>query len=234
MIPISDIRVNTIIYSYANDFTDVLPKCNATKIIGGVLEYSTSNDILVFEGGAVKKYFPQLCEFLKELTDITSIHNNETVIFKDFHILTHLQQNCLKSFFTRRVFILLTNKYSIIHRNILSYCVLIRIKEKEFSHKNKEILTTSLHHSFKINDIDSKKEVAYILHQSGVDISKFFADFVCLITENEKIPVSVKIKVMWICEKYERYYHKSYKDLVVIEGLIIKLSYELKEYIHCL
>ena len=67
-----------------------------------------------------------------------------------------------------------------------------------------------------------------------LDINEFFRDVCSHIICNLVITISVKCKIIKIFEEYERYYQKSYKDLIVLEGLLIKISYELKDFIHCL
>ena len=86
----------------------------------------------------------------------------------------------------------------------------------------------------KKSDINQCKDFAYILLQSGVDVPEFFGEICSELVGHPVITISVKCEIIKTFEKYERYYQKSYKDLVVLEGFIIKLYHELKYFTHCL
>tara|TARA_B100000900_G_C20596116_1_gene723485 strand:- start:1987 stop:2694 length:708 start_codon:yes stop_codon:yes gene_type:complete len=235
MIHLSTIKVNTIVYSYNNNFSQLLNNTFFKNKEINKFIYKTYNEYFFFNSLEIKKYFDEFFRFLKELINIESIHTNEIIVIKSFHELNTIQQNTLKSFFNKRVFILLTNKYSMIDRNILSYFVTIRIVHKcEKVNNLKEILFTKFLKSIVEKDIEKKKDVCYQLQQSGLDMGEFFRDICSHIICNLVITISVKCKIIRIFEEYERYYQKSYKDLIVLEGLLIKLSYELKDFIHCL
>jgi hypothetical protein len=235
MIKLSRIVVNTLIYSYNNNFSQLFKDIEFKKREINKFEYETHNNIFYFETLEIKKYFDEFFRFLKELINIESIHMNEIIIIKDFHELNTIQQNIFKSFFNKRVFILLTSKYSMINRNILSYFVTLRLpRTPEKDNNLKELLFDKFLKCIVEKDIEKKKDVCYQLQQSGIDMNEFFRDMCSHIISNLVITISVKIKIIRIFEEYERYYQKSYKDLIVLEGLLIKISYELKYFIHCL
>lgn len=232
---IETLRVNTIINSYNNNFSKFFSDVIFKKKIVNKLEYETSNNYFLFNSLEIKRHFDEFFRFLKELINIESINENEIIIVKDFHELNTIQQNTLKSFFNRRVFILLTNKYSMINRNILSYFVTLRLTNKCKKDNNlKELLFDKFLKCIKVKDIEKKKDICYQIQQSGLDMNEFFRDLCSYIISNPVITISVKCKIIKIFEEYERYYQKSYKDLIVLEGLLIKISYELKDFIHCL
>lgn len=235
MIFLSRIKFNTIIYSYDTDiykiFKDVTFRSNEIN----KFEYKSYKNYFVFYGSKIKKYFDEFFGFLKELVNIESIYVNEIIIIKDFQELNTIQQNVLKSFFTKRVFILITNKHGIINRNILSHFVTLRLpRTPEKGNNLKELLLTKFLKSIVEKDMEKRKDVCYQLQQSGLDMNEFFRDVCSHIICNLVITISVKSKIIKIFEEYERYYQKSYKDLIVLEGLLIKISYEIKDFIHCL
>ena len=235
MIKLSRIVVNTLIYSYDNNFSQLFKDIDFKKREINKFEYKINNNIFTFETLKIKNHFDEFFRFLKELINIESIHMNEIIIIKDFHDLNTVQQNTLKSFFNKRVFILLTNKYSMIDRNILSYFVTLRLpRTPEKDNNLKGLLFDKFLKSIVEKDIEKKKDVCYQLQQSGLDMNEFFRDVCSHIISNLVITISVKSKIVRIFEEYERYYQKSYKDLIVLEGLLIKISYELKDFIHCL
>lgn len=234
MVILSKIRVNTIVYSYNNNFDDMLLNFTSKKIIDK-FEYITYNEYLLFESLEIKKYFDEFFRFLKRLINIESVYLEEIIIINSFHELNTLQQNILKSFFSKRVFILLTNKYSMINRNILSYFVTLKINSEIYKKNNlKDILFNKFIEHIKVKDIEKKKEVCYQLQQSSIDIRELFKHICCYVLENPVITYSSKSKIVKLLEEYERYYRISCKDLIVLEGLLIKLSYELKDFVHCL
>lgn len=235
MIHLSELKVNSIIYSWNNNFSQLIDITVFKSKEINKFSYETYNNYLSFNSLEIKKHFDEFFRFLKELINIESIDTKEIIIIKDFHELNTIQQNTLKSFFNKRVFILLTNKYSMIDRNILSYFVTLRLpRTPEKDNNLKELLFAKFLKSIVEKDIEKKKDLCYQLQQSGLDINEFFRDVCSHIISNLVITFSVKCKIVRIFEKYERYYQKSYKDLIVLEGLLIKLSYELKDFIHCL
>ena len=235
MIYLSRLKVNSIIYSWNNNFSQLFRNITFKSREINKFEYEIYNEFLIFNSLKIKKHFDEFFRFLKELINIESVYTNEIIIIKDFHELNTIQQNTLKSFFNKRVFILLTNKYSMIDRNILSYFVTIRLVHKYEKDNNlKELLFAKFLKSIVEKDIEKKKDLCYQLQQSGLDINEFFRDVCSHIICNLVITISVKCKIIKIFEEYERYYQKSYKDLIVLEGLLIKISYELKDFIHCL
>jgi hypothetical protein len=234
MVILSKIRVNTIVYSYNNNFDDMLLNFTSKKVID-MFEYITYNEYLLFESLEIKKYFDEFFRFLKRLINIESVYLEEIIIINGFHELNTLQQNILKSFFSKRVFILLTNKYSMINRNILSYFVTLKINSEIYKKNNlKDILFSKFIEHIKVKDIGKKKEVCYQLQQSSIDIRELFKHICCYVLENPVVTYSSKSKIVKLLEEYERYYRISCKDLIVLEGLLIKLSYELKDFVHCL
>lgn len=235
MIHLSELKVNSIIYSWNNNFSQLIDITVFKSKEINKFSYETYNNYLSFNSLEIKKHFDEFFRFLKELINIKSINDNEIIIIKDFHELNTIQQNTLKSFFNKRVFILLTNKYSMIDRNILSYFVTLRLpRTPEKDNNLKELLFNKFLKSIVEKDIEKKKDVCYQLQQSGLDMNEFFRDIYSHIICNSVITISVKCKIIRIFEEYERYYQKSYKDLIVLEGLLIKISYELKDFIHCL
>lgn len=235
MIYLSKIKVNSIIYSWNNNFSQVFYNTFFKNKEINKFEYKTYNEYFMFKSLEIKQHFDEFFRFLKELININSINEKEIIIIEDFHKLNNVQQNTLKSFFNKRVFILLTNKYSMIDRNILSYFVTLRLVHKcEKDNNLKELLFNKFLKSIVEKDIEKKKDVCYQLQQSGLDMNEFFRDVCSHIICNLVITISVKCKIIRIFEEYERYYQKSYKDLIAIEGLLIKISYELKDFIHCL
>ena len=234
MVVLSKIRVNTIVYSYNNNFDDMLLNFTSKKVIDK-FEYITYNEYLLFESLEIKKNFDEFFRFLKRLIDIESVYLEEIIIINSFHALNTLQQNILKSFFSKRVFILLTNKYSMINRNILSYFVTLRNNSEIYKRNNlKDILFNKFIEHIKVEDIGGKKEVCYQLQQSSIDIRELFKHICCYVLESPVVTYSSKSKIVKLLEEYERYYRISCKDLIVLEGLLIKLSYELKDFVHCL
>jgi hypothetical protein len=232
---IETIRVNTIINSYNNNFSKFFSDIIFKKKVVNKLEYETSNKYFMFNSLEIRKHFDEFFRFLKELINIESINENEIIIIKDFHELNTIQQGILKSFFSKRVFILLTNKYGMISRNILSYFVTLRLVHKCKKDNNlKELLFNKFLKYIKEKDIEKKKDICYQLQQSGLDMNEFFREVLSYIICNHVVTFSVKSKIIRIFGEYERYYQKSYKDLIVLEGLLIKISYELKDFIHCL
>ena len=235
MIYLSRLKVNSIIYSWNNNFSQLFYNIIFKSKEINKFEYKIYNKYFLFNSLEIKKHFDEFFRFLKELINIESINENEIIIIKDFHELNTIQQNILKSFFNKRVFILLTNKYSMIDRNILSYFVTIRLIHKcEKDNNLKELLFNKFLKCIVEKDIEKKKDVCYQLQQSGLDMNEFFRDICSHIICNLVITFSVKCNIIKVFEEYERYYQKSYKDLIVLEGLLIKLSYELKDFIHCL
>tara|TARA_Y100000389_G_scaffold204718_1_gene259178 strand:+ start:983 stop:1687 length:705 start_codon:yes stop_codon:yes gene_type:complete len=234
MISLEDTKVNTIVYSYQNDFESLLSLYNLTPKIHKKIEYESSEKLFLFSCLILKKQFDEFFSFLKELITINSIGENEIIVMKDFHEFNSSQQNSLKSFFTKRVFVLLTTKYSLLNRSLLSYFVLKKIPVSEKKSFLKELLKKKIIALLKNTDIDQCKEFAYILLQSGVDVPEFFGEICSELVGNPVITISVKCEIIKTFEKYERYYQKSYKDLVVLEGFIIKLYHELKYFTHCL
>lgn len=235
MIHLSELKVNSIIYSWNNNFSQLIDITVFKSKEINKFSYETYNNYLSFNSLEIKKHFDEFFRFLKELINIESVYTNEIIIIKDFHELNTIQQNTLKSFFNKRVFILLTNKYSMIDRNILSYFVTLRLpRTPEKDNNLKELLFAKFLKSIVEKDIEKKKDLCYQLQQSGLDINEFFRDVCSHIICNLVITISIKCKIIKIFEEYERYYQKSYKDLIVLEGLLIKISYELKDFIHCL
>ena len=117
----------------------------------------------------------------------------------------------------------------------MSHFVTIRLVHKcEKDNNLKELLFDKFLKYIVEKDIEKKKDVCYQLQQSGLDMNEFFRDLCSHILCNLVITISVKSKIVRIFEEYERYYQKSYKDLIVLEGLLIKICYELKDFIHCL
>ena len=122
-----------------------------------------------------------------------------------------------------------------INRNILSYFVTLKINSEIYKKNNlKDILFNKFIEHIKVKDIEKKKEVCYQLQQSSIDIRELFKHICCYVLENPVITYSSKSKIVKLLEEYERYYRISCKDLIVLEGLLIKLSYELKDFVHCL
>lgn len=235
MIHLSTIKINSIIYSWHNDFSQLFSNITFKSREINKFEYEIYNEFFIFNSLKIKKHFDEFFRFLKELINIESIDTREIIVIKDFHELNTIQQKTLKSFFNKRVFILLTNKYSMIDRNILSYFVTLRLVHKcEKDNHLKELVFDKFLKSIVEKDIEKKKEVCYQLQQSGLDMNEFFRGLCSHIICNLVITISVKCKIIRIFEEYERYYQKSYKELIVLEGLLIKISYELKDFIHCL
>lgn len=235
MIHLSRLKINSIIYCWHNDFSQIFDSMNFKSQMINKFNYKTYHEYFLFNSLEIKQHFDEFFRFLKELINIESIDTKEIIVIKDFHDLNTVQQNTLKSFFNKRVFILLTNKYSMIDRNILSYFVTLRLaRTPEKDNNLKELLFTKFLKSIVEKDIEKKKDLCYQLQQSGLDMNEFFRDICSHIICNLVITISVKCKIIRIFEEYERYYQKSYKDLIVLEGLLIKLSYELKDFIHCL
>ena len=123
MIDLLDTKVNTIIYSYQNNFKSLFFPYKTSSKVYKKIEYESSDKLFIFSCSSLKKHFDEFFNFLKELITINSIGENETIVMKDFHEFNITQQSSLKSFFTKRVFILLTAKYSLLNRNLLSYFV---------------------------------------------------------------------------------------------------------------
>ena len=235
MIRLSALKVNSIIYSWNNNYSQVFKDTIFKSKEINKFIYKTYQEYFLFNSLEIKQHFDEFFRFLKELINIESIDTKEIIIIKGFQELNTIQQNTLKSFFNKRVFILLTNKYSMIDRNILSYFVTLRlVRTPEKDNNLKELLFTKFLKSIVEKDIEKKKDVCYQLQQSGLDMNEFFKDICSHIISNLVITFYVKCKIVRIFEEYERYYQKSYKDLIVLEGLLIKLSYELKDFIHCL
>lgn len=235
MVHLSTIKINSIIYSYNNNFSQLFSYITFKSREINKFEYKTYLEYFLFNSLEIKKHFDEFFRFLKELINIESINEKEIIVIQDFHELNTIQQNTLKSFFNKRVFILLTNKYSMIDRSLLSYFITLRLPGTPEKDNNlKEIIFNKFLKCIIEKDIEKKKDVCYQLQQSGLDMNKFFRDICSYIICNSVITISVKCKIIKIFEEYERYYQKSYKDLIVLEGLLIKLSYELKDFIHCL
>ena len=123
MIFLSRIKINTIIYSYDTDIYKIFKGVTFRSNEINKFEYKSYKNYFVFYASKIKNYFDEFFGFLKELVNIESIYVNEIIIIKDFQDLNTIQQNVLKSFFTKRLFILITNKHGMINRNILSYFV---------------------------------------------------------------------------------------------------------------
>ena len=235
MLKLSRLKLNTIIYSYNNNFSQVFDGMKIKSQMINKFNYKTYQEYFLFNSLEIKQHFDEFFRFLKELIKIESIDKKEIIVIESFHELNTIQQNTLKSFFNKRVFILLTNKYSMINRNILSYFVTLRLVHKYEKDNNlKEILFNKFLKSIIEKDIEKKKDVCYQLQQSGFNMNEFFREVLSYIISNPVITISIKSKIIKVFEEYERYYQKSYKDLIVLEGLLIKISYELKDFIHCL
>lgn len=232
---ITNIKINTIFYSYHNEFSEIFNDIIFQNKEINNFEYKTYNEFLLFNSSDIKRHFDEFFRFLKELINIETIFKNEIIIIRDFHELSHIQQNILKYFYNKKIFILLTCKYSLISRNILSHFVTLRLVHKcEKDNNLKEPLFDKFLKCIVEKDIEKKKDVCYQLQQSGLNMNEFFRDLCSHIICNLVITISVKSKIVRIFEEYERYYQKSYKELIVLEGLLIKISYELKDFIHCL
>ena len=235
MISLSQIRCNTIFLSNDNNFDELFENFTMRKHKHGGFEYNTHGEYIIFHSLEIKKCFDEFFMFLKEIVTIEAIGMNEKIIIRDFHALAHAHQSILRSVLNKRVFILLTNKHSLINRGVLSYFVILRVKA---SNVRPNYLRDTLFKKFieclKSTDIGVKKEVCYQLQQSSLDINMFFRDIFSHIICNRVVTLSVKGNIIKIFEEYERYYRKSYKDLIALEGLLIGISYELKDFIHCL
>ena len=102
MIRLSALKVNSIVYSYNNNYSQVFKDCIFKSKEINKFNYKTYQEYFLFNSLEIKQHFDGFFRFLKNLINIESIDMKEIIIIKGFHELNTIQQNMLKSFFNKR------------------------------------------------------------------------------------------------------------------------------------
>lgn len=236
--------MNTIFYNSSSKYINKL-RIDMIKDMSYIhenrLNYHKKHDMIVLNFNETKEYF----SFLKDFTSSTLFDDSFYFMFFNFHNLSKDIQSKYKKFFClENIYIYIyIDKYSMLHEFFKTICMMKRLHINENLDDELIVYNTQvqklniespidvlINRFFKNMDIKNIKTLSVLIYQTCEYYSEYFIPLMNKIIANKILTNTTKKDCISIICDNETNYRYSKKKIIVIEYVLLSLSYQLRNY----
>ena len=236
--------MNTIFYNSSSKYINKL-RIDMIKDMSYIhenrLNYHKKHDMIVLNFNETKEYL----SFLKDFTSSTLFDDSFYFMFFNFHNLSKDIQSKYKKFFClENIYIYIyIDKYSMLHEFFKTICMMKRLHINENLDDELIVYNTQVqklkidspidvlvNRFFENMGIKNIKTLSVLIYQKCEYYSEYFIPLMNKIIANKILTNTTKKDCISIICDNETNYRYSKKKIIVIEYVLLSLSYQLRNY----